>query len=771
MRDSDLVHFLMNGCEPGIHVDQAHILWENFRSPYLGETANNFVTALDHYESNYDPETHYGKTVAIVQSSGTGKSRLIEEISKRIPSISICLRQDERPTTGWPPTDTPAVHFFTRSRAVLKNPHMAEELAAAFLGALIELLLNGIREKPSMSTPKDFLSDWDITDPGSSEQSRRHQLFTQVEDMAEAKLHNHREELRKLRSRPMDDPELSDHRTNALVWHKSLLRVLVRPHMEALSELVHSRGHRRFIIAFDECTTLNSRIGISTDPKLIPPRNEMSLIALQRIVKAADHLILPVKFWFLLLDTNSSLYDLVPPGQIAPSFRLRDKFSMLHPWMYLGFNQHLSNDRLSTPQQALLLRHLKMYGRPYWWALSTGSSLLRAARLKLFGASGFNPGNRNHVFAAFSHRVLLEIGEGEGSSRLAVAAVRNHMRVLMGVADNLVVTEAPSEPILSVAAVTALLEGDNYKRAFDTLLDELILKGLVIDRGLRGELCCQLLMILSRDTGTFKEAGEFVTMTKPPDNPNEEHAIVPLRLSTFLKTLLGPQLGLPLKKNKTRDRLLYNTANVWINFTHIVQVDEIITELTHEFLHKCWSSHAAIQCSFGQPVIDGFFVGYQGDLSQPFDCRNLIYTPWQANAKTKAASYTLVDCLAGPWIVPEQGPRYKPANYLVIFMDLCVSASFQQGQNLRCRLTYGEPQRPGKSADGSATWGGYATEQEVESKRYCLNVRGLSNTYPVINGHKARFKQLFERTIGCSDARFAVHAENLRESVRHLTLG
>ena len=131
----------------------------------------------------------------------------------------------------------------------------------------------------------------------------------------------------------------------------------------------------------------------------------------------------------------------------------------------------------------------------------------------------------------------------------------------MGVADNLLVTEAPSEPILSVAAATALLEGENYEYAFETLFNELVLKGLVVDRGLRGDLCCQLLMILSRDMGTLKEAGKFVIETKTPGEPDEELSIVPLRLSAFLKTLLGPELGLPVGNN-LRDRLLDQPADV-----------------------------------------------------------------------------------------------------------------------------------------------------------------------------------------------------------------
>ena len=65
-------------------MDQLQRLYTNFTSPYIGEAADDFVAALAHYESTYDPEIHYGHTIVIVQSSGTGKSRLVDEIGRQV---------------------------------------------------------------------------------------------------------------------------------------------------------------------------------------------------------------------------------------------------------------------------------------------------------------------------------------------------------------------------------------------------------------------------------------------------------------------------------------------------------------------------------------------------------------------------------------------------------------------------------------------------------------------------------------------------------------
>ncbi|ETW80311.1 hypothetical protein HETIRDRAFT_427441 [Heterobasidion irregulare TC 32-1] len=627
----------MSACEPdnqakglerpsALPLDQLQRLYANFRGPYIGEIANDFVAALAHYEGTYDPEIYCGHTIVIVPSSGTGKSRLVE------------------------------VDFFTRSRIMGDESPESEELAAAFLRALMKSLLDGVRQKTTTTGPKDLLSDWENADPADPQTFERHQLFAQVETSAEETLHEHHEELRLLRLRPTYDPELPDHRLNPLVWHKSLLRVLVRPHMETLAELLQLRGYSRFIVAFDDRTTLNARFGIN-----------MSWMALQRIINAADRLALPVKFWFLLLDKTPSLYDLAPREKITSSFLLKDKFK----------------DAASVDVPRV---------QP-------------APQRCLFDDTTTSTSSPSHEDVWQIH-----IGEGEGSIGLATASVRSHMRVPTGVADNLLVTEAPSEPILSIAAATALLEGfrDLVRRTYS-----------------------------HRACGRSKPSGR--SMLPVTDDPQPRHGDA----EGSRQTLLGPELSFPMG-NTLRDRLLDDTAGIWINFTHVVQLDEIITELTPEFLKKCWSSNAAIQCSSGQSVFNEFFVGYRDDLSKPFDNKNLIYVLWRTNTKTRAGSHPLVDGLAGTWIVPKDGPRYKPTNYLAIVMDLCATTSFQDSQ--KCRLTYEEPWRPRR------------------------DVRGLSTTYPVIGNYDARFRQLLERTVGYSDARFAEYAEKMYASVRHLTL-
>src|SRR5262249_10171132 len=112
---------------------------------------------------------------------------------------------------------------------------------------------------------------------------------------------------------------------------------------------------------------------------------------------------------------------------------------------------------------------------------------LKAATEKLFFNRVFNPRDVNQVFAAFATRIGLEVGEGEASARLAIDAVRSYMRILIGVSGRLIITASPSEPILAIAAASVLNRAnDIYKEALKMLINELVLRGLILDRGLSG---------------------------------------------------------------------------------------------------------------------------------------------------------------------------------------------------------------------------------------------------------------------------------------------
>ena len=390
------------------------------------------------------------------------------------------------------------------------------------------------------------------------------------------------------------------------------------------------------------------------------------------------------------------------------------------------------------------------------------------ASKKLFSDEGFRPDQEDHVFAAFAVRVGLEIGVGEASERLAMEAVRSHMRILEAVVDSMVITTSPPEPMLAIAAAMAMNHSEEtYEKALGTLLDKLILKGVVLDRGLLGELSSRLLLLRARDKAT--PGGCIDT-----DPVKVQPRVRPILLSKFLTTLLGDTLGLPSdrddlsddsdNRDNVRRKLLQEASGVWINFTHIYQLPLSIVAVNESMLVNAWSTGAAFQCAHNQPVIDGFIVGYHGPLDEPFQSSRLITIPWQTKAKSTAAASVLSHSLTAPFIIPQNGNRYKPW-HVVILMDLAASSAFEKVTGPHCQLTCEKAVRPKKGEGGQGVWESYAETNEIEEQRYCLNIRGhRAKNYPVLVGLEKQFDTLFTRALDCPVPEFVPYAKTMAKA-------
>jgi hypothetical protein len=350
--------------------------------------------------------------------------------------------------------------------------------------------------------------------------------------------------------------------------------------------------------------------------------------------------------------------------------------------------------------------------------------------------------------------------------RLATEAVRSHMRILTGVTGSLVVTTSPSEPILAIASAAALNASyETYRAAIVTLLDKLVLKGLVLDRSLQGELYTRLLLTLARDKAALLRASSFVT-----GNSGSGYKIEAVDMKSFLEVLLGSNLGLAPDQETLRKSFLKKMAGVWINFTHFVQLREPIDEIPSSMLLEAWSSCSAFQCAFNQPVIDGFLVAYRGDLHKQFNISNLIVIPWLTNAKSRPAEVAIAKQLTAPYILAEwKGRRPKVSRqkteHLVILMDLGTSVGFGKA-GPRTQLSYDVAEPPEESK-----WGGHAEPDEKEPKRYCLNIRGHSSEqYPVLAGFETQLDQLFQRSLVLAHPDLASVGEKMGEAIDRFKL-
>ena len=170
------------------------------------------------------------------------------------------------------------------------------------------------------------------------------------------------------------------------------------------------------------------------------------------------------------------------------------------------------DDQLVHP--AFSLKHFNIFTHnfiQYWSTLA--SDLVNAAIRKLICAREFRPQDEDHVFAVFAARLLLELGAGPAANKLASRSLCRHMRVLIGASNGVISTCAPSEPMLAIAAASLLnMKGGVYAKALQFLVRTLILRGLVLERGMQGELLARILLMVARDRALVNGDTESAAM-------------------------------------------------------------------------------------------------------------------------------------------------------------------------------------------------------------------------------------------------------------------
>ncbi|TFY70672.1 hypothetical protein EVG20_g2333 [Dentipellis fragilis] len=729
--------------------ERARYLTAGWQQKYRGTALKAFLRAMQWYEEDYREKSHYGRMIAIIQSSGSGKSRLVHELSLNYPVMNVNFRKGTDDTSGWPPGDRMALEFFKKQSDLSKAATIAtkmikgEEIAAAFLGALMGVIAD--EWDISLLMGDESLSRCGL--PNSPEAERRETFFRKVSDRATDLLLKNEDILLDDRSWIGNPGRVRPEKTFATEkerrayedklkegsreWHQRLFKLFCQQDFDRVTQKLHEAGQTKFFLVLDECTALEMAKGNDSEG----PRCGISLIAVQRILKAAEHMKNPVCFWFLLLDTNPSVVLFDPPRPITSSFRLTAPLQPLPPFVYLGFNQHIDRMRKEKAFDSLYLNNLKYSGRPYWSTLMP-HDVVDTAIVKLFcihEPKDFNPFNQHHVLAAFAARACLQFEENEATKLLAANAVSRHMRILLSVINAELSTTAPSEPVLAIAAAVALnISETTYNKSLHTLFRNWKRQNPVLAPGDMGELCSRLLLLLARDRATIRFRGEFVQNdTSVPDSMHRIHAI---ELHEFLTVLLGePEKAFGLFEKGPAKQLIEFCKKKWINFTHFTRFEKEIDELTLDELEHAWFFGAAIQCCPTQAVIDGGFVYYDGSLDEPFDRCRLRFLPYQTTVRgptASASTKTGLGLTAPPILHPGQhgteSQRVKPQT-IVLLMDFKSTSTFQDnGQMSRLEL---------RQAEATTCWRGYAdpNQGEEEPANFFINVRGYSPVqYPVM---------------------------------------
>ncbi len=458
-----------------------------------------------------------------------------------------------------------------------------------------------------------------------------------------------------------------------------------------------------WIVVFDEATNLFT----PGTPDLDTGR----YVALNRVLSCLKEL----PTWFFMLSTESRVEKLLPPdiqakeGEKDNENRWNNPSGRMPPQSTSDQTDNLKRLKLFPPFVSFRLdvedrrrmlakksredelkkpmagfsepKHISMFGRPLWFAYEGPDKLEEVAKWKLLGGrryAKYDPDDKDHVLAALSFRVALDVClENAVSLPLVRTAVNSHLRVVVSMDQSTGVlhTSTPSEPVLALAAMKLLCEGNNWTASIKTLTQQLLQLGLVA-KGLKGELFARLVMILARDQIRSGPSSQDVIQVSGKGGKAQERAqdfqgvnlpisqkglsFMPIfTVSDFLKSLYGEN------NNKEVQQIANEILQAKMNFTHFVPTSEqLSSDLFPTLCHDLLRRSAALQLCENQVTYDQLIPIYFGNEQgtfEPSQCGVILI-----QNKNRESATTIASMFNEPFVTPSLNTKKpsKRAKYL-----------------------------------------------------------------------------------------------------------
>ncbi|KIJ59767.1 hypothetical protein HYDPIDRAFT_170633 [Hydnomerulius pinastri MD-312] len=645
----------------GVQAEATKRSWER---EYIGEAADALWDHIqDHVkerpvddpnarqmQSRPTPPLQYcAQYAAIVQSSGTGKSRAIDELSKSRFVIPINLRDET--ATGYPPRDTSVCSYF--AVGAITTQKEAFSRACAFLQALFETT------KDVLSGDLTFLQDLAKLDKA---QPAPAQFRNYMEAGMSHKVHG--EFRRKFY-------EVVCSRAFQLVGDYKTGLDTIMGHIGATSENGVERKFMRddfpLKTAFQSLCKVLEDFKASRPPAGEPPKKKTKTA---KGVSEADHLespfvivsfdeihvltrvktsegsrvffsvfgelqralrpLLHLSFFALFLTTTGKFNAIMPPPERDLSSRIQHGGRhLIPPFVDLGLDHVAKKTNfarmaalcgaLATKLEGRKLKTISFPSPPQ--SYSVAKTINQRRTLICHQSSLVSPRDFPLNFLSTSYASRAE----------EMKQVEGHLRFVLRLDENMesMVTVSPSEPILSEAAYWIM---QNPRFNLPGALME-ILHRFSVHKGDRGELLVMLLFTMARDAAV----GPANSLGRPIGRDRTclltgllrslFHLPTPLKETDHVDVLKSPGHHL-----KPTGAFLYNKlletvfANSVVYFNHFIKVHQY--KLVHVNYLMCMMVRgAAMLCATNQPGIDGLLPFLlDGDTIKP---SNIGVVFWQ----------------------------------------------------------------------------------------------------------------------------------------------
>ncbi|SPC62852.1 related to conserved hypothetical Ustilaginaceae-specific protein [Ustilago sp. UG-2017b] len=680
-----------------VHLAQSHVkrprdpevigtnihLENGFYRPYCGDAPNRFLTFVSHLNAVYnklglnEPKPYFRGT-PIVQSSGTGKTRMVYECQQRTPLLYVCFRKssaDSNAKAGYPLPDQGIRTYFANAQR--DYPNSCDLQVACFLSAWFTTLAQALRPWQTDAEKYQHLCDLNRFEPVARDddlpepldrypRNNRFEPVSRDDDLPEPldryPRNNHFKVISELAAsnlptvfKLVEGKASKSFRTPSYekIFDVALRQPLLdlNEQLTAVSRHLHS-GQAGVpvppvLVAFDECIEMIVTTPYTANNQLNSLRRAWNYVGTLQAKYET------LSFWLVLMSTSSSAAYLVEHVDAQSSLRRRNS-APLHTFVGVGVDVLAEEQRaLSCASQASSHDHLIRYGRPLWPALEC-SNFWDNVLFKLQGKEDFSADNTAQCFSVMASRLalgLVPVHEGGGAlfgeQKLFMdKTVDRHMRMVSRISnDATMYVNSPSEPVLAIAAslimlctATKKLEPkpvDMYGSIMGNFQGRCLVDSAIAGfKGMHGELASRMALIVAWDAAKRKELDALKQQT------TLNHVKVLTRavpLETILSELAdldeanADQLRQRVERvqqdgSSTRPALqpprtgtsAASSTMAWTNFTHFDALPEHITEISPEYLWYCWKRGVGLQMAHSQHGIDGILPVFMGNLDRPF---------------------------------------------------------------------------------------------------------------------------------------------------------
>ncbi|KIL59036.1 hypothetical protein M378DRAFT_284568 [Amanita muscaria Koide BX008] len=561
----------------------------------------------------------YARHASIVNSSGTGKSRMVDQMALEIITVPMCLRADG--SRGYPPPDQHLRDWLSGTT----DRVLVEKKVEAFIYSLLTILLEHLKRikennQPMKAFGKSKAGETDVDviqrqkflahafrtnmSEGQSFKASnqyRQSFYDAVIDEANKFIKRSATEGRHGRAQMPPKPKSPRLSSPAELVEQAGRELCQFIDPQGLLDSDHGSRRPLVILAFDEAHTLT----------YVPKDKSWTVFTelcrtLQRLVDR------PIFSLFL-----STAGKLSPEILEDPSNRIaHHELKILDPITEISFDDiaHPADEGQVLLEQVVELDWMSHLGRPlfgsYYDRLKDEQAVLHFAKNKLLiGQSTLDASNAPGVLACLSVRFGLEFNEDVFSSRVARTQVERHMRLCIGATTGFerLVTLAGSEPFLAEAAYELMrFIPDTPVRCLASHSDL-----NCVDRGRRGELVAALIIMQARDAAVLSARARRVSVCE------------------FIQALLPDLAYEELSKSTPRfwlegeDRLsfikTFEHHSMWFN--HVIKIER--SRLIHvESLWRFITRGAMIICTHCQYGVD-IVLPVVCDMTKPLSRDNM----------------------------------------------------------------------------------------------------------------------------------------------------